>query len=391
MKITQIKTFVMNAHRTNWVFVKLYTDAGVTGVGEGTLEGLERAVVSVAEEMGEYLIGEDPFAVEHHAEILTRDAYWRSSAVFRSALSAVEAAMLDIKGKALGVPVYELLGGKCRDSIQCYANGWFAGSKDSEQFAAAAKRTTEAGFDILKFDPLGSNYMTLSRAEHVKSLSLVRMVRDAVGDDAGLIIEGHGRLDVNSAIRFGRDLEAFSPLYYEEPVPPESLAALAAVRQAISVPIATGERYFERHRFAELMDQGAADLLQPDVCHVGGLSEMKAIAALARSRYLSIAPHNPLGPVGNAMSLQLAACISNFEFLETLYADVPWRHDVTDESVVMSAGKMVIPTRPGLGIDIDEEAIARFPYKRSSLGRQYQVSVARTAARGTIPWYSTAQ
>lgn len=367
LTITGLRTFVVDAFRANYVFVKLYTDAGISGVGEATVEGSELTVAQCVEEFGRYLIGKCPFAIEHHVETMNRDWFWRTGVIHRSALSALEAAMLDIKGKALDVPVYELLGGRHRDRVPCYANAWFAGAREPAEFAAKAEAAVKLGFRALKWDPFGSAYLGMTRAERNKTIAIVAAVRDAVGADIELLIEGHGRLNVPTAIGIGRELARFRPYWFEEPVPPESIEALAQVRAHCGIAVATGERYCEPARFAELFAMRAVDFVQPDVCHVGGLIEAKKIAAMAHMHYLPVAPHNPMGPIGNAMTLHLAAATPNFEMLETMMTDVPSRAEVVREDLVLVDGALLVPDAPGLGVDIDEEACLRYPHRPHAL------------------------
>jgi galactonate dehydratase len=367
MKITSLRTFVVDAFRANYVFVKLYTDAGITGVGEATVEGSELTVAQCLEEFGRYLVGKNPFETEHHVETMNRDWYWRTGVIHRSALSALEAAMLDIKGKALGVPVYELLGGRHRDRVRCYANAWFTGAREPAEFARKATAALEMGFKALKWDPFGTAYLVMDRAARKRAVAIVAAVRDAVGDEIELMIEGHGRLNVPTAIAMGQELSAFRPYWFEEPIPPESIDALAEVRQHCGIPVAAGERYYEPERFRELLSRNAVDFLQPDICHVGGLGEAKRIASLAHMRYLSVAPHNPMGPIGNAMTMHFAAAIPNFEMLETMATDVPRRNEVVVEDLALVKGAMLISDAPGLGVDLNEDACLRYPYKSYAL------------------------
>ena len=372
MKITALRTHIVDAFRANFVFVVLETDAGIKGVGEGTLEMRERAVAAMIEETGRGLIGADPFAVDHHVETSLRESYWRTGPILRSALSALEAAMLDIKGKALGVPVWQLLGGAQRTQVPAYGNAWFTGAREPEQFAAKAEAALEMGFRALKWDPFGTSWLLMDRASRLKTVAIVRAVRDAVGPDIELLIEGHGRLDVPTAIAMAQELTPFRPFWFEEPIPPDSIDAMAEVRRRSPIPIATGERLYEPQKFAELLAKEAADYLQPDVCHVGGLSEARRIAYLAHMAFKPVAPHNPMGPVGNAMTLHLAASIPNFLMLETMATDVPWRAEIVpDEDLTLTDGWMNIPDKPGLGVTIDEEACARRPYKPYDL-RHYK-------------------
>lgn len=387
MKITGLKTFVVDAFRANYVFVRLTTDSGLDGLGEGTLEMKEPTVAAAIEQLGAYLIGRDPFRVEQHVEVMTRDSYWRTGPVLRSAVAAVEAAMLDVKGKALGVPVYELLGGKHRDSIRCYANGWFAGARTADDFADKARAAVGYGFAGLKWDPFGTHYQTMTRAERLRCIEVVEAVRAAVGHDVDLMIEGHGRFDVPTAIAVARDLAPFHPTWFEEPLPPENIDALAEVRSKSPVAIATGERIYDPGRFAELIARDAADYLQPDISHVGGLTEAKRIANLAQARFLPICPHNPIGPVANAMTLQLAAAASNFSWLETMLTDVPWRGEVVRENVQLENGMMRIPDAPGLGVELNEAACADHPYKAYEL-RHYKGTLTDIRPADARPFFS---
>ncbi|HEX3348823.1 MAG TPA: mandelate racemase/muconate lactonizing enzyme family protein [Acetobacteraceae bacterium] len=371
MKITSYKTFLVDAGRANYIFVKLRTDSGLEGVGEATVEWNEKAVVAALEEAGEFLIGKNPFAIDSLIATLHRNSYWRTGVVFRSALSGVEAAMFDIKGKALGVPVYELLGGKHRDTVPCYGNGWFAGARTAQDFARKAEEAVRMGFRALKWDPFGAAYLEMDRPARNRTIEIVEAVRGAVGPDIDLMIEVHGRLNVPTAIAMSRALAKFEPRWLEEPVPPESIDALADVRANSPIAIATGERYFEPERFMELITKRAVDILQPDVGHVGGMLEAQRIAAMAHARFLPVAPHNPTGPVMNAMTLQLAATIPNFCTLETIAVDVPWRREIVHESLTFTNSEIRIPDQPGLGLELDEEACARHPYVRRPI-RQFE-------------------
>ena len=389
MKITGLKTFLVDAHRANFIFVKLYTDAGHEGVGESTVEWNERAVVAAIEEAGEFLIGKDPFQTDHLIQTMHRNSYWRTGVVFRSALSGIEAALLDIKGKALGVPVYELLGGKHRDTVPCYGNGWFSGAKTPADFAQKAAEAVKMGFRALKWDPFGAAYLEMDKPARNRTIEIVEAVRAAVGADIDLMIEVHGRLNVPTAIAMGRALAKFEPRWYEEPVPPESIDALADVRANCPIPIATGERYFEPERFLELIAKRAVDILQPDVGHVGGMMEAQKIAAMAHARFLPVAPHNPTGPVMNAMTLQLAATIPNFCILETIAVDVPWRREIVQESLEFSNSEIKIPGKPGLGLELNEEACARHPYVRHPIG-MFTPGPPFTRPEGSRPFVTAA-
>ena len=385
MKITGFKTFLVDAHRANYIFVKLQTDSGIEGLGESTVEWNEKAVVAALEELGEFLIGKDPFATDYLISLMHRNSYWRTGVVLRSALSGMEAALLDIKGKALGVPVYELLGGKHRETVPCYGNGWFAGAKTAAEFAAKAAEAVKMGFKGLKWDPFGAAYLEMDKPARNRTIEIVEAVRAAVGPDIDLMIEVHGRLNVPTAIAMARALAKFEPRWFEEPVPPESIDALADVRAGSPIPIATGERYFEPERFMELIHKRAVDILQPDVGHVGGMLEAQKIAAMGHARFLPVAPHNPTGPVMNAMTLQLAATIPNFCILETIAVDVPWRREIVRESLAFTNSQITIPNLPGLGLELDEEACARHPYIRHPI-RQFDPDRGSNRPEGAVPF-----
>ncbi len=362
MKITDIKTYIVECYRTNWIFVKVHTDEGITGVGEGTLEHREYAFMGVMEHLREYFIGLNPLDIELHWHRVYRDSYWRGGAVLMSALSAVEMALWDILGKHLNVPVWQLLGGKVNEKVRIYANGWFAGAKEPEEFAEKAKIAVARGITALKWDPFGKNYLQISNTELNKALSCVEGVREAVGKEVDLLIEGHGRFDVPTAIKISKELEAYKPMFFEEPTPPDNLEALRAVREKSPVAIAAGERLYTRWDYSRLFEDRTVDYIQPDISHAGGIMELKKIAAEAESRYIPFAPHNPSGPIANAATLQLAATCPNFCILEIMYSDVAWRKNVVDEQLVYTDGYIKIPDKPGLGIELNEEECLKHPY-----------------------------
>lgn len=367
MKVTDIKPFVVDCFRTNFVFVKIYTDEGITGIGEGTLEYKEKAFLGALEHIKEYLVGKNPLDVEQHFHNIYRDAYWRGGPVLMSALSAVEMALWDILGKHLNVPVYQLLGGKINDKVRIYVNGWFAGAKEPEEFAAKAKETVKRGVTAMKWDPFGKSYLDISNAALDKALRCVAAVREAVGNSVDLLIEGHGRFNIPTGIKIAKELEQFKPMFFEEPTPPDSLEALKAVRDKSPVAISAGERLYTRWDYRRFFDIMPADYIQPDISHAGGIMELKKIAAEAECRYIPFAPHNPSGPVANAATLQLAANTPNFCILEIMYSDVEWRKDITNESLEYKDGYITIPDKPGLGIEINEEKCLKHPYKPHTL------------------------
>lgn len=385
MKITNIQTFVTNCYRTNFDFIKIETDEGIYGVGEGTLEYKDNALIGAVKDITGVLIGKNPLNIEDIVYHLYRDSYWRNGPVLNSAISMIEMALWDIKGKYHNVPVMDLLGGQVRDEVRMYANGWFAGSKKPEEFAAKAKEAVSKGVTALKWDPFGKAYLTLSREEMLNAIDCVAAVRDAVGNKVDLLIEAHGRFNISTGIQISKEIAPFNPLFLEEPVPPDNLDALAEVHRHSAVPIAAGERIFSIYECKTFMEKGCADFFQPDVSHCGGISALKKMAAMADTHYVTMAPHNPSGPIANAATLQLAGNLHNFHILEIMLNDVAWRSELTTEEVVFNKGYIRIPTKPGLGLDINIEGCNKYPYVPVNL-RHYNGSLTdiRPAAATTF-------
>lgn len=386
MKITDIRTYNVFSFRTNFVFVEIYTDEGLSGLGEGTLEYKENALLGAIEDIKRVLIGQDPMEIERITSLLYRDSYWRVGPVLQSAISAVEMALWDIKGKYYNAPVYELLGGRVRDRVRMYANGWFSGAREPEDFAKAALAAKEKGVTALKWDPFGSAYMFMDAQQFSHSIEIVEAVRGAVGSSVDLLIEGHGRFDIATGIKIANALKPFDPYFFEEPTPPDSLDAMAEVRRKSPVPIAGGERIYSLTQFKEFLIKGCADFAQPDVSHCGGIMAVKKMAAMAETFYVAMAPHNPSGPVANVASLTLAANLSNFRILEIMLTDVSWRKELTDEEVVFSKGDIMIPCRPGLGLSLNAAACAEHPFEPVDL-RHYGGTLTDIRPAGMTSYY----
>lgn len=367
MKIVDVRTHLVDFYRTNLVLIEVETDDGITGIGEGTLEHNELAVCGSINDMTAAVIGRDPRRIRRNFHDLDRDFYWRGGPVTMTALSALEMAMWDISGKALGVPAYELAGGRFRDRIKPYANGWFGGATTAEQFAKLAKETVDRGFLALKWDPFGPAYMTLTKAEFNASLECIDAVRQAVGPDIDLLIEAHGRFDVATAIAITKEIEQFHPGWIEEPIPPDNLDALAEVRAKCPIPIAAGERWYGTKGFAPVISRHLVDFIQPDICHAGGIGQLLALASMAEAHYIPFAPHNPNGPVATAATMQTAASAPNFRYLEMVVTAPPYRKDIVTEHLKFSDGYLEVPDGPGLGVEISFDRLAEHPYdqKRS--------------------------
>lgn len=386
MKITEIKTFCVYAYRTNFVFVKVETDEGVSGVGEGTLEYKENALLGAIEDIRRVLIGTDPREVEKITSLLYRDSYWRVGPVLMSAISAIDMALWDIKGKLAGVSVAEMLGGPVRSSVPMYANGWFAGAKTAGEFAEAARNVSNKGIKAIKFDPFGKAYLTLSRGEFRTAIEKVEAVRAAAGNDVDILIEGHGRFDIATSVRIANALKEFDPLFFEEPTPPDCFDAIAEVHKKSPVAIAGGERVYSLTQMREYLERKCVDYIQPDVSHCGGISAVKKMSALAETYCVAVAPHNPSGPIANAATLNLAGCMPNFRILEIMLTDVPWRRELTNERVVFDCGSIRIPGGPGLGLEINEEACGRYPFQPINL-RHYNNTLTDVRPAGSCTYF----
>ncbi len=386
MKITKVKTFICNCFRTNWVFVKIETDSGIHGWGEATLEYREPTVVAAIHDLENGLVGKDPHNIEAFRHDCYRDAYWRGGPVLMSALAGVETALWDIKGKALGVPVWQLLGGKMRESVPIYVNGWFAPAKTPDEFAAKAEEVRHCKFLGCKWDPFGKAWQQIGKRELDSAMECVRKVSETVGQDVLLLIEGHGRFDIPTAVKIGQRLEAFDIYWFEEPLPPDDLNGMREVKERVRVSLAAGERLYNRYEYRQFFDLNCADYIQPDISHAGGIFEMRLLGAEAEARHIGFCPHNPSGPVANAATLQLAACVPNFVILEMMMTDVPFRAEVCDEKLTMRDGKMLIPDRPGIGVDLDEKELLKHPYVRTEL-RHYRGDLTNIRPPDAVRYY----
>ena len=367
MKITGLETFLVFAHWRNWTIVRVDTDSGICGYGEGTLEGREQSVQTAIGELGRYLIGKDPFAIELHYQEMYRRAFWTGGAVLNSAISAAEMALWDIKGKALGVPVYELLGGRVRDRVKLYANAWYQGGASPDVMARQARETVARGFQGLKFNPFirreGLDFYRLDNEILSVGVDCVAAVREAIGPSVDLFIDCNGIFNtVGNAVRAAKQLEPYNIGFIEEPIPHENLAEMAYFRSKVDIPTATGERLFTAFTFQQLLEIKGADIVQPDLCHCGGILEARKIAAIADTHYVAVAPHNPNGAIGNGATAQLAACVPNFLVLE-YFPPEPWRHEVVTDSHVVQDGWLQIADTPGLGVQFDEQAARQRPYQ----------------------------
>ncbi len=372
MKITDIKTYLYHAGFMNWQFVKVETDEGIHGWGEACLDGYDLASVAAVETMKEYFVGKDPRKIELHWATIHRECTYRPSFLIMSALSGIEQASWDILGKSLNVPVYQLLGGAFREKIPAYGNGWSRGAETPEEIASAAMQAVKDGYRYLKWDPFAGTTALYSNPAEIKiAKERVGAVREAVGDEVQLLIEGHGRFSPDVAIQIAREIEEYNPYFFEEPIPPDNIDALIRVARSIKIPVATGERICTHWGAIEILEKGGAAVLQPDVVHIGGILETKKLAHMAEAYYIPIAPHNAYGPVQTITNLHIDASTPNFTVQEYFYGDKVWYDQICREPFAYPKdGFFDIPTKPGLGIDIDEKALAKRPYEYANVGRR---------------------
>jgi galactonate dehydratase len=369
MKIVKVTPLVMGTAWRNITFVQVETDEGLTGVGEARVVNRTEAVLGyLAEAVPRYVLGSDPFEVERLVQRMFREDFARAGDVVMTGMALIEIACWDIMGQALGQPVYRLLGGAMRDKIKAYANGWYRVERTPEEFHAAAQRVIDKGYRALKLDPFGAGFYELERAEKRRIVALVEAVRDAVGPDVEILIEMHGRFNPPTAVEMGRELAPFKPGWLEEPVPPENLAALKRVAEAVAplgIPIATGERLHTPYEYRELFELQAADIIQPDITHSGGLLNVKKLAAWAETYYMLIAPHNVGGPVSTAAALHLAACTPNFKIQEYFNDfDVAYVKESAPGLPEVVDGYFPLPSGPGLGVRLDEAVIREHPQQK---------------------------
>jgi galactonate dehydratase len=365
MRIAAAEALVVDGGMRNWVFVTVVTDEGVQGLGEATLEGKAESIVGAVADLSRLVVGEDPSRIQHLWQSMYRDTFWRGGPVLMSAISGIEQALWDIAGKRAGLPVYELLGGACREHIELYANG--PRGETPAEYAQSAAAIVAAGFSRMKVAPLEATSPVDSSATVRRAAEVVGAIRDAVGPDVAVAVDVHGRLSPAMSIRLARELEPLDIWFLEEPVLPENPQALADVARATSIPVATGERLFTRWGFREVLELRAAALLQPDVSHCGGIFEARLIAAMGEVAYAGFAPHNPLSPVNGIASAHVALASPNFVALEWVVDAPPWAADVLTERPAIDGGVLTLPRRPGLGIELDLDCCCAHPYRASDL------------------------
>jgi len=367
MKITHLETFLTNAGLRNYLFIRLTTDAGLTGIGEATLEWQELAVQTLLHDWVEpRIVGADPFDVERVIGNLIRDQYQGGSTIL-TAISGVEIAFWDLIGKACGQPIYRLLGGRVHDRVPAYANGWYGGAQTAADYANKAREVVARGYKGLKFDPLGTAWKEMTEDELNTAEEIVAAVREAVGDEIQLMFEVHGRLSVSCAIELAERLEGYHLTWFEEPVTPTSLDFLCEVKQAARVPIAAGERLYTLEDFYRLTALRACDVVQPDLAHCGGLWIGKKIAAMAQAQDMLVSPHCSVGPVALCAALHFDWSTPNVRIQENFADyDIAWRDELVCGWTGCCDGECILPVGPGLGIELNIDACHKHPYQKGS-------------------------
>ena len=362
LKITDIK--VLPIH--DYLFVQVYTDAGITGLGESGAWGYLEASGTVIESFKSYLVGQDPLRIEHHWQYLYRSTHF-TGAVIMGALSAIDIALWDIAGKYFGVPCYELLGGKTRDKARVY---YHVLGNTKEKLVQGCINAKNAGFTAVGHltpfldESRDIPYFKTYTDKIDDAVDTVRRYREAVGNDVDLCIEIHRRLTPAEAVALAEGIAKYNPYFYEDPILPDNLEAMDFVSRKIKIPIATGERFFTLQQFETLLERGAAQYVRTDICMAGGLSNCKKIAALAETHFVQVVPHNPLSPVSTAACIQLAACIPNFALQEYPVGEneAP-KNQIVKSVIKLEKGFLIIPDAPGIGVELAEDAQRRFPFR----------------------------
>ena len=383
MKITGIETLVCHARMRNWVFIKVVTDQpGLIGWGEATLEWHTRSVVAAVEDMVPLLVGEDPTRPEYLWQMMYRQHFWHGHGIVRAtAIAGIDLALWDIVGKVAGMPVSKLFGGPVRDHVRTYCH--LGGGKmedfyqtpadNAKRFGELALQAVDAGFTAFKSMAVPST-MALEGLKPVRAAeAAVAAMREAVGEDVDIMVDCHARPSPAMGLKFGKALDPYGLYFFEEPCWPECVEGLAMINAALTTPVASGERVTHLEGFRQLFEKRAVEVCQLDITHCGGLTSARRIAALAEAHRISLAPHNPQGPVSTAASLEFGFSQPSYIICETVHEDVPWRRDVVQEGfTVEPRGRIVRPnTRPGLGITINEDEVRKHPFEQEILLREF--------------------
>ena len=377
MKVTRVEIFLVGHGWNNLVLTRVSTDTGLSGLGEGTMQWQAKTVAAAIDHMSNrYVLGASPFDVERLVQAMYRNEYARGGPVLNSAIAAIEFALWDICGKAVGQPVHNLLGGRVHSEIPAYANGWYDLEAGSSDISADARKVVAAGYGGLKFDPFWGLGRDPGRADLRRSLDDVVAVRSAVGTDVQVFIDGHGRFSVGTANVLAHQLAEIGVDWFEEPVDPENYIALGQVARPPRLQIAVGERCYSRYQVPQLLAEGRPDIVQPDPIQVGGLLEAKKISVLADSAYLPVSFHCPFGPIATAAVLQLYAATTNVVRQESFSEfDASWRRELIANCPMPTAGSYRVSTLPGLGgIELNEAVVRDHPYQERAVQSMWAVN-----------------
>jgi galactonate dehydratase len=374
MKIVDVRTTVVGNPWKNWVLVELFTDEGITGVGEATGGLSTKPHEAAVHELKPLYIGQDPRDIAALMDRLAKGTYFNHG----PAMAGIEMACWDILGKTLNAPVWRLLGGKMRPRLRAYANGWYAGPRDPAFFAEAAAGVVARGYTALKFDPFGNAYRFIANDELRLSLAIVGAVREAVGDAVDILIEGHDRFSVSTAIEVGRALADYRPFWFETPVMSTEIAAMVEVARAVPVRVVGGERATRLGEFAQLLESRVIDVVQPEILHCGGISGLMKVAALAEAYEGFLAPHNARSPLTTVVNVHVGAVIPNL-LIQECFDDfhVAWSREIMHGAVQIVDGYIEIPDRPGLGVELNVEEMAKYPYAASNFLRLFEAGWER--------------
>ncbi|MBN9496021.1 MAG: mandelate racemase/muconate lactonizing enzyme family protein [Alphaproteobacteria bacterium] len=367
MKITKIETHKHWVDWCNWMFVRIETDEGLVGWGEASLHGALDSVESAIREFAPHLIGQDPAGPERHWHRLYNAWRWRAGAVFSTALAGIDLALWDLEGKRLGVPVHRLLGGAHRNSLRVYASHWLNAKMTPDEAHAGAKEAVRRGFTGFKFSPLTHEALKADESGAIRrATEVMAAAREGAGPDVDIFIECSESLSPRTAVMLDRAFAPYRPGWFEEPVPFENAAVMVRLQREISTPIATGERLLSRYEYRELIEGGGVKIIQPDLMHAGGITEVRRIASFADTYYIPVAPHNPGGPICTVASMHLAAAIPNFYILEQMEPQREFRDRSAAPAVKFEKGHFILPQGPGWGIEPDLEIMKSKPYQPQS-------------------------
>ena len=360
-RIEKLETFLWD----RWLLIKIHCEDGTVGIGEGGVHGWQRPTKTMVETMEPYLIGKDPHRIEHHYQWLYRSSHFMG-AVVQGALSAIDIALWDIKGKRLGVPIYDLMGGKTRDRVRCYMHVDSGEDGTADDLAKDAAKAVSQGFTAVRFTPFPHDYyLHRSYSEWAdEAVERVAAVRESVGSDVDICVEIHRQMAPAESIALGRRLEEFNPFFYEDPMLPDSPAVMGEVAKKCNIPIATGERFTTIFEYQQLLESNGASYVRPDLCLCGGLSGCKKVAAMAEAQHVKVIPHNPLSPVSTAACVQLDACIPNFALQEYTGESDPPKSELLVNPLELRDGYLTVPDGPGLGIELNEVALATPEYPK---------------------------